>query len=354
MDVAMPRVPSEVTLPWLQTLWPRSALQDFRVEALEASGMSSLMARVHIESGPSSWAVVVKFGHPAETGWAYRAAYQVEADVYGSAALASLAVVRRPGCHLVHIDPTRPLFVLVLDDVPVRAGGRLGSSLSEGQVRLVVDDLARLHAAFWDLPFDASEAMGTMTSYLLFGAGSDYLGERVIPALQARFGGPLLETLRHRWTRVAWCLEQNRPVLLQGPGTTGVHGDVHPGNLLFDDPEGAPVWVDWQCVGRMQAVYDLALMLGLNVPEEMRRERQSAWLQAYVEGLSRHGIRYSVALLHDLFPVALLFAGLRWLDIAATLSQRGTEDVALARTFVRRVEAAFADWSVLDRVGLAR
>ena len=107
------------------------------------------------------------------------------------------------------------------------------------------------------------------------------------------------------------------------------------------------MWVDWQCVTALKDVYDLALLLGPNTDIEMRRQHERAWLTIYRETLAGDGVVYSEEDLRRDYPIALWFAGLRWLNLMFALV-----DSQWIKTVVKRVAGTFTDWNVLQAVNV--
>lgn len=180
-------------------------------------------------------------------------------------------------------------FTLVLGDV-TEAGARPGrptDALSAAQAGAVIEQLARLHARYWEAPsLDAELAwlagpvrrledrLGTALAVPLMRRGLAAAGEAVPAELHA----PALGYARARRAAMR--------TLAEGPRTL-VHHDCHPGNLYWRGD--APGLLDWQLVRVGEGVGDVAYLLATALAPEVRRAAEGELLTRYREELARHG-----------------------------------------------------------------
>ena len=349
-----PTSPDLLNLTWVQSVWPNIPLQEFVWEPVAVQGASSVVGRIHLvpELPWRPFTAVIKFGHPNMPEWAYRSAYLAETLVYQHQ-LVPRKTLQLPRCCFASCDAATRSFVLVLEEVAHATGGTLHTSISSpSQMHRIIQTLAHWHATWWDRPIPEGPWEETAKILLLNTTDAEEWAERVLPPLAERLGGDWLAMMATHRGQVAAAVKHWRKVLQEGPDLTLVHGDVHPGNLLFVDGQSDPVWVDWQCVTALKGVYDLALLQGPNTDIAIRRQHERAWLATYRETLAEDGIVYSEEVLRRDYSIALWFAGLRWLDLMFALGRNPTVDTRWIETVVMRVATAFTDWNILQTVNV--
>ena len=187
--------------------------------------------------------------------------------------------------------------------------------------------LARLHAAFWQHPrlgkgiarrrdyFESESNYRGLIGWWQesYCSWADFMGDR-LTAEERGLYERLLSGMPGQWSRY-W---QERAAT--GRGLTLIHGDCHPGNLLYPhDPARYPIYlVDWQgyCVGT--GATDLAYMVTGHWYAE--KERALPFLRRYHAALGESGVAgypwealwldYRAAVLHYMFdPIRLHTVG---------------------------------------------
>ncbi len=179
---------------------------------------------------------------------------------------------------------------LVLRDVTESGAiaGNPGDTLTPAQAALVVEQLARLHAHFWDKadlvqtyhwlagPVRRLEdRLGTALAVPLMKRGLRRAGQIVPCAIHAL----AVHYARHR-ARIMRFLS-NAP-------QTIVHHDCHPGNLFWNQSQ--PGFLDWQLVRFGEGIGDVAYFLATALSPEIRRAHEGRLVAAYAQGLRNHGV----------------------------------------------------------------
>jgi hypothetical protein len=179
---------------------------------------------------------------------------------------------------------------LVLTDITECGAipGNPGDALTPEQAALVVKQLARFHAHFWnkvDLlqtyywlagPVRRLEDyLGTALAVPLMKWGLHRAGKLIPPALQAL----AVYYAGHR--RRAMHFLSNAPQTL-------VHHDCHPGNLFWNQSQ--PGLLDWQLVRVGDGVGDIAYFLATALKPEIRRLHETNLLAIYVQNLQDNGV----------------------------------------------------------------
>ena len=235
-------------------------------------------------------------------------------------------------------------FVMLLEDL-VASGCRFPSPRHPDvleRARSTVEELARLHAAFWESPRFASDL-----SWVQSRAGNpDRVqggGGFVEHALE-RFGDEMGESFR----RLARIFVARTPDILdlwdQGERTL-VHGDAHMGNLFVDGERTG--FLDWAMVARAPGMRDIAYFLCNSVPPEVRRQNERELLARYREVLAEHGVDLDPELAFEQYR---LFAVNSWLAATSTAAMGSLwQAERIGRGGMQRATAAIED---LDSVGL--
>ncbi|TAK52017.1 MAG: hypothetical protein EPO25_14745 [Gammaproteobacteria bacterium] len=146
------------------------------------------------------------------------------------------------------------------------------SSMSEPRMRSVLDQLARLHARFWNSPRFAQDldwlwtpVSGGFHDFLL-GPGGEFLRDQVH---RSEYKQSLLARLGRTFDEAWHTLWNAQRILASGP-TTLLHGDAHVGNsyLLPGDRMGL---LDWQLMLRGRWSHDVTYILITALDTEPRR-----------------------------------------------------------------------------------
>jgi aminoglycoside/choline kinase family phosphotransferase len=258
----------------------------------EGTGMMAEIARLDLaygESGsnaPSS--VIAKFSSQNPTNREVALLYNLyERESRYFAELDPLTQARCPEVYFTALDGEN-LIILMEDMGDYEVGDQtIGATLE--QTELAIDELAKLHAAFWE-KVDALEWVpGIANSYHadnmrnLATSGWDPMVEI--------FGDFIPEHIRgHKdaFIRAIPALQDER---MAAPITLS-HGDFRMENLLYGvKPEHHPiVIIDWQGPLKSRGMFDVALFLGQSTKTEVRRQHEKDLIGRYTEGLKRNGV----------------------------------------------------------------
>jgi hypothetical protein len=336
-----PTTPTDLTTEWLgDALGAR--VSSFTVEPIGVGvGLVCDLVRVRVEhdgDGPTS--VIAKFPSPSEENRFVALVlnmYGRETRFYRE--LACDTPLSAPRCHAVEHDPEADEFVLLLEDLD---GARVvdqiaGIGLADAQ--LAIDQLARLHARWWNDP--ALESVPRLCD-------SPY--PEAVSAAFAGAWGPIQEIcdglitpdVRELGDRFAELIPTLMAKLSEPPWTLS-HGDYRLDNLFFsDDPTRPLVVIDWQLYDRSRGPRDLSYLLSQSMEPDARAVCERALVERYIGRLAAQGITgydvgtawadYRLATLFDLVYPVIAGGGL------ALVNERA---VALVRTLFTRFVAAF-------------
>jgi len=193
-----------------------------------------------------------------------------------------------PQCLFAHEDGVQG--VIVLENLAARGVtfGHAADFLKLDQVTMILDLLARLHAdtSGWrpgSLPWlDLGSRPARAGAHELMARDRfESLSKRpqVAPYLPAAYTDQprLLAALSALWDR-----DDTSPWLALG------HGDVHTGNLYFE-PGGSAGVLDWQSIGLMSCIKDVAYFIGGALSIADRRHYEEDLLSGYLRALEEYG-----------------------------------------------------------------
>ncbi|MGZ8145032.1 MAG: phosphotransferase [Methylosarcina sp.] len=230
---------------------------------------------------------------------------------------------------------------LVLSDV-TEFGAHPGCSkdaLTAEQASLVIQQLGRLHAHFWNKAHRdpkyrwlsgpvrrLEDGLGTALAMPLMKRGLAKAGSLVPHALHA----PALRYARKR--------RQAMRHLASGPQTL-VHHDCHPGNLFWN--KSLPGFLDWQLVRLGEGIGDVAYFLATALDPEIRRRHEPEFLAGYFQVLTDHKVpRIELSTLAQRYRAHLAYS---FEAMLVTLAVGGMMDLESNLELIRRTAAAVED-----------
>jgi hypothetical protein len=353
--ISIPDGPRLITAEWLTTALRHSgALENASVLAVRSTEMEAgrgflgQVARLRIEydceqaGAPVSLFVKQSPGDPLLRE-ALKAAAPCHSEVGFYRDLARGQPLQVPLCYLSLSDEESGASILLLEDL---SSAELGDDLkgcSPAQARQVTQQMAILHAHFWDSP--ALEGLPWLRAPMDDLGPRPLLYELALPVFESRYEGWLegraLESVR----RFAELMPDYFQRYSQSPRTL-IHGDLRADNLAFQSSlQGSGLVVfDWAGSRRALGVCDLAFFLACGLPVAQRRLLEMDLLELYCRTLADHGVQaYSLAQLErDFclglgFPLATLVIGGGLLDFSSNRGQ------LLMHSACERIGAALAD-----------
>lgn len=287
MNAVIPATLAALTVDWFaQALGLPVAKAE--IEPVAFAGATTDLARVRLAYedgavGPTS--VVAKITGQDEVRAAMDAAmglFAREARFY--AVFAEQVPVRAPRCFYVGDGRETPL---LLEDLGRLRMGDQMEGLTIQDAERIIDALAGLHAAFWNAPAlqqdwllnPADPGFAGMVAHLVSSGGD---------ALRDRFTGRVPEeslqaVLRHAGD---WQAVLARGV--EGPRTIA-HHDARLDNIFFE-PDGTPVFIDWQAVANARGTHDIALLLTQSMEVELLQKNWESLLRRYHAELISRGV----------------------------------------------------------------
>lgn len=266
-----------------------AAVTAVEAEPLSFSGTAGDIARVRIaydDSGrPGPASVIAKIRGTAEVKVAVDAAmglFEREARFYAD--YAGSVPVSTPRCHYVGDGTATPLLI---EDLGALRMGDLVAGLSVPDAERVIDALADLHSAYWDIDREdaawlAAPGEGVYAGMVaqLAQSGAPMLKERFTGRVGDRVLGAMIE-YAPKWTTVLARCAEGTPTL--------AHNDCRLDNLIFRD-DGEPVFVDWQIAALTRGTTDVANLLGGSMEQADAASNWEALLRRYHDRLGTRGV----------------------------------------------------------------
>ncbi len=235
------------------------------------------------DSMPKEWFIKIpSLNWRARTITALPRLLQTEIRFYNE--LASKVPTRKP-----KVLSARSAFLkgstLVLNDIAEKQAipGHPADALTVGQAYLIVEQLSKLHATFWNKTHEnpkynwlsgpvrqIEDHLGTALAVPLMKRGLKKAGKLVPEALHA----PAIRYARHRREVMRY--------LAQGVQTV-IHHDCHPGNLFWQDKK--PGLLDWQMVRIGEGIGDVAYFLATSLKPHIRKENEIQLINHYISSL---------------------------------------------------------------------
>jgi Phosphotransferase enzyme family len=217
-------------------------------------------------------------------------------------------------------------YVMLLEDL--EASGcrfpRPGDDDVVAVVDSIVDELARLHARFWEHPaLDRELSWVNEGMRIAFGSGARFMQMALdqfaadMPPAYRRLGELYITETR----RIA--------DLWATPPHTLAHGDPHMGNLFVD------------------GTWDVAYVICNSVPTDIRRANERDWIDRYRDALARDGIALTADAAWEQYR---LYAVYSWNSAVSTAAMGSRwQPEARAHAAMLRTTTAIED---LDSIGL--
>ena len=337
-ETALPPMPEGLTPAWLTgALTSAGLLQGgLRVDGVqqaqigEGAGMMSELARLHLTYSVGDAGLpptlVAKFPSRSTNNREVAMSYRLyEREVRYFAELAPRSTAYSPRTWFSRLEGSN--FIILMEDmVGYRVGDQvLGADLRETE--LMTDELARLHASFWNKVDDLDWVPRIAGSY-----HAEMMQALIHTGWQnmARaFEGYLDPSIAVRGDAFVSALPTLQAIVNADP-VTFLHGDFRMENVFFGtQPAHRPTAIiDWQGPLRGRGVVDVGLMLGQSTQHAVRVAHERALLQRYVERLAEHGVRdYGSELAWQHYLQAQLY---NWAYVAVV---SGTLDASNERGF---------------------
>ena len=328
-----------------------SVLTVTREQVGDGTGMMAELSRLLVtyegDPGQAPASFIAKYASQNETNRGIALSYNLyERESRFISELDPQTSARTPKAYYSGRDGDR-LLILMEDMTDYQVGSQVeGATLRQSE--LAVDELAKLHAAFWQRVDQLDWVPGIAHSYHAENMHS--LAQVGIDGVIEKFGDYLTPRMVQERDRFLAAIPEMQDWMISEPVTL-VHGDYRMENLLYGcEPGHDPVAViDWQGPLVARGMNDVALFLGQSTRTDVRREHERALIDRYVEGLKAGGVPaadlvdawedYRRTLMYNWVYVAV---------VAGTLDASNETAYAWMAQMVARQSAASEDLDILE------
>lgn len=234
-------------------------------------------------------------------------------------------------------------FVILMDDLArYRVGDQAaGADLADSQ--LMVAELAKLHATFWDAVDHLEWVPHIAHSY--HADNMDALVKIGWPTMTETFADYIDPGIVAKGDAFIDALPRLQEMMDMEPVTL-LHGDFRMENVLFGtEPGHHPVAIiDWQGPLLGKGIVDVALILGQSTRTAVRREHERTLVRSYAEQLGELGVAaYRPEQAWQDYELALLYNWVYVGVVAGTLDTSNAKAFAWMAQMVARQSAATLD-----------
>lgn len=269
--------------------WTEAAVVHFQIEPLVFTGATTDIARIRLRyadagtPGPASAIVKMRGRDQLRVQMdATMRLFEREARFYSE--FASRVPVRTPMALGVGDGDATPLMLADLGDL--RLGNQI-EGLSPADAEKIVEALAAMHSRFWEFPGGAPAWLNRPVDPT-FKHIIAQLVDSGATALAQRFAGIFPAAVIDQVVAIAPRWSELLDMLARGPNTL-VHNDCRLDNLFFE-PDGTPVFVDWQLVASTRGIRDVSNLLAGSMESADLAESWERLLRRYHDCLLDGGV----------------------------------------------------------------
>ena len=293
-------MPGGITAAWLTerlqrigVLGPAAAVtQVERLQVGEGVGMMSELSRLvptyegDASNAPRSF--IAKYPSQNPTNREVAMGYNLyEREVRYFAELDPLTSACCPATYLTELDGDN--FIILMEDMhDYRVGDQIIGATYE-ETALALDELAKLHSAFWQRVDDIEWIPHVSNSFHATNMQNNAkLGWDNMVRI---FGDVLPAHIVERKDDILGSIA-NLQAYVDRPPITLAHGDFRMENLLYGTkPEHHPLAIiDWQGPLLGRGMQDVTLLMGQSTQTQVRRQHERELLKRYVERLAQLGV----------------------------------------------------------------
>ncbi len=317
----------------------------------EGTGMMSELVRLRATyagkypDAPQSF--IAKYASRNETNRQIALSYNLyERETRYFAELDLLTSARTPKTYACERQADR--FLILMEDMTDYAVGSQVEGADLRQSELAIDELAKLHSAFWNRIDHLDWVPHIANSY--HAGNMQHLGRIGFDGVLEKFNRlvpPHIAAIKDRF-------QSNVPrlqALMNTPPVTLVHGDYRMENLLYGCKAGHDpvVVIDWQGSLIARGLNDVALFLGQSTRTAVRRVHERHLLARYLAGLEACGVGgLSLDALWQAYRQTILYNWLYVIVVAGTLDSSYEKAYAWMSEMLKRQVAAMDDLDVLS------
>jgi aminoglycoside/choline kinase family phosphotransferase len=361
-NLQLPATPAQITPDWLTGVLRTSGALSSTASVVsidhtpvgEGVGMLSEIEFLGLtyegDAADAPASVVAKFPTQNETNRGVAVHFNVYArEVRYFAELHDQSAAHGPKVHLSQMEGDEHFVILLEDLSDYRVGDQIvGATLDETQA--AIDELAKMHASFWNKLEDEQYAWLPRFADSQNAANMHEGSKAGWDTTVEIFGAHVPKSIRNAKDAYLAAVPKMQAQLDQAPRTL-VHGDFRMDNLFFaqDSSHYPMTFVDWQGPVRGRGIHDVAYLLGQSTQTEVRRNHERDLIQRYVNGLVTQGIdSYTFDEAWSDYRMAVLYIWVYATVIAGTLDPTNQRGNAWMSEMVKRNCVAIEDLGCLD------
>ena len=188
-------------------------------------------------------------------------------------------------------DPANVRYVILMEDLGGLALGDQVAGASVDECRLLVAEIARLHARWWTTPaLDALDWLPAVNSPIIKFSALAY-AQALGPCLE-NFSGHFSPAQAEIAQALLPRLNPIQDEFAKAPYTL-CHGDLRLDNVFWGSPDNSsPVTlVDWQIALKARGPYDIAYFMSQSVEPAVRAANEESLVRDYQRGLAELGVK---------------------------------------------------------------
>ena len=322
----------------------------------DAAGANGITVRLKIsyatgsKPGPSSMIIKLPASAPAVKQVGIRQQfYQNEIHFYNE--FTDRLEVRIPRRYYSGMDEQSELFAILLEDMAPAVSGNDFTGCTYDEALLVVNEIAKLHAQWWNSPeLDTIPWLPTGEPNVDF--AHVRFKETVLPGVMNNFGHTFSPKVKS--VVDAYCKNFSTVVnMISATPHTLTHSDYRLVNLLIggNPPSQTITVVDWQRVAKAKGLVDIAFFTVLSLNPERRRKWEWSLVESYHEQILNLGVtNYSLKQCIEDYRLCTFAPTRITLAFGARpdTDLNGVNGKRLQTTMIKRVSAVIEDMNLAE------
>lgn len=322
-----------------------------REQVGDGTGMMAELSRLLLsyegDKGNAPATLIAKYSSQIATNREIANSYNLpERETRFMAELDPQTETRTPHTYCTRLEGD--LFLILMEDMTDYEVGSQVTGATLAQTELAIDELAKLHAPFWNRVDALDWVPGIAGSY--HADNMFNLSQVGYPVMLERFGDVVTKGYSNLGEDYLQRIPALQAYMMSAPLTL-CHGDYRMENLLYGvRPEHDPVAVlDWQGPLKARGMNDVTLFTGQSTQTEVRRVHERELLERYVDGLARRGVKdLDMDAAWEDYRRAVLYNWVYVTVVAGTLDASNETAFAWMKEMVARQSAISDDLAVFD------
>ena len=358
--MTLPTMPAGLTPEWLTTTLTTQGVIPAGVAVTKIErervgdgvGMMSDIGRLQLtysEAGAGPSTLVAKFAGDNPTNREVAMQFHLfEREVRYFQELDQQTQLTSP--EMLHAEIEGDNFILLMRDLSDYRSGDQAAGCDLHDTELAVDELIKLHGAFWDRMDGLQWVPGVAHSF--HADNMHNFSEVGWPVMMQHFGDFVDPSIAAREADFMTARRALQDRMHSAGPKTFIHGDFRLDNFFYGvKPEHHPIVIfDFQGPLQGNGMVDVALMLAQNTWKEVRVEHERGLIERYAAGLREMGIDYSDEQAWQDYLDAVLYNWFYASVVSGTLDVSNPKSFAWISQMVDRQSTASMELDVFSRL----